>query len=407
MFIAPIVAQGESEIFLDPSSAFLNEEDVQALRDWIATKRQVTIKQVGGDLSISGEVRMEMQNIKEVKNGKKQRGAGSANETKPGTQYDIEVNLMLDYRMENNWASIKLEFDNNAGSDLNIFDNIAIERAILGMRIINGETVTIDLEGGRRNMGTMYDSKIEFGSFLDGFTLKYDLASDRYGNFYARFSPFLVNEIDYIWGLVGEIGILNIFNTGFYAKYSIIDWDTKNFGGNKAVYNRLYGFVNSQWILGYKFVPKWINQVTTLYSAFLINTAARGIALTHYKKANLAWYAGFSMGKVRNKGDWSLDINWQYVQAQAVPVIDASGIGRGNSSAIGFYTQKITNTNEIIEFSTAVGKANYKGISIQLLYLLTDTITIFQSYQQAVNANKNIGAKAFYRQYEIELIYAF
>ena len=34
----------------------LDQRDIGALRDWINTKRQVTIKESGGALSISGEV---------------------------------------------------------------------------------------------------------------------------------------------------------------------------------------------------------------------------------------------------------------------------------------------------------------------------------------------------------------
>lgn len=403
----------DGQVIEDDTSEFINQQDLQALREWIATKRQVTVKQVGGDLSVSGEVRVEMQHMQEKKGGEKQRGPNSQNPRKPTTEYDVEVNLMLDFRTESNWAAIKLEFDNNAGTSLNLFDNITIERAIFGGRVINGDTTTVDLEFGRRSMGEVYDSKIEFGSFLDGILLRFDLATDRFGDVYARVSPFLVNEARYQWALVGEIGVLNAFNTGLYAKYSIIDWDTKNLvpfiptDNSAPTLPQQYRFVNSQWILGYKFNPKFINKMTTLYSAFLINTAAKGVQQTHNKKQNVAWYAGMSMGKVRNQGDWSFDINYQYVQAQAVPIFDASGIGRGNTQRAGFYSLQSDGTGPEINVDAAVGKTNYKGFSVTLLFLLTDTITIYQNYQYAINANSNIGPKIYYGQYELELIYAF
>ncbi|MDN3504543.1 MAG: hypothetical protein P0S95_03075 [Rhabdochlamydiaceae bacterium] len=394
-----------NQVISDDTSEFINQQDLQALREWIATKRQVTVKQVGGDLSISGEVRVELQKAQETKNGVKQRGPNSANPRKPTAEYDIEVNLMFDYRTDRTWTSAKIEFDNSAGSNLNIFDNITIERAIFGGRALDGDTATIDLEVGRRNMGNVYDSKIQFGSFLDGITARYDLATDQFGDFYARFSPFLIDEQRYQWGVVGEIAVLNAFNTGLYAKYSIIDWKTKDL--KNQLLNLQYNFVNSQWILGYKFIPgKW-KKVITIYSSFLINTEANNIALTNNTLANKGCYAGFSIGKVRNKGDWSLDANYQYVQAQAIPIFDASGIGRGNASRIGFYTVQSNGKGEATTIATAVGKTNYQGVSITLLYLLTDTITIYQNYQYAVNANKNIGPKIHYNQYELEFIYAF
>ena len=56
----------------------LDERDIEALRDWINTKRQVTIKERGGNLSISGEVRAELQSTNEKKGGIKQCGSGGA-----------------------------------------------------------------------------------------------------------------------------------------------------------------------------------------------------------------------------------------------------------------------------------------------------------------------------------------
>ena len=405
LFTSLTFANEGNRVVDDDSSEFINQQDIEALREWIATKRQVTVKQVGGDLSISGEVRVEMQYANETKNGIKQRGPNSTNPNMPANQFDIEVNLMFDYRTDRNWASAKLEFDNDAGANVNVFNKLAIERAILGGRIIDGDITTLDVDMGRNSMGNVYDSKIQFGSFLDAVTLKLDLASDKFGDLYARFSPFLINEKRYQWGVVGELGLLNIFNTGLYTKYSIVDWDTKNLG--TEILNQHYRFLNSQWILGWKFVPKWLNKVTTIYSALLVNSAAQGVEQTNFKKQNMGWYAGFSIGKVRNKGDWSIDFNYQYVQAQAVPIFDAGGIGRGNASRTGFYTLNTDGTGDPTSVATAVGKTNFQGVSVKVLYLLTDTLTIEQSYQHAFNANSNIGPEVNYNQYEIEFIYAF
>src|SRR5690349_21829462 len=49
-------------------------DDMEALRRWIRDKRMVTVKEIGGDLSISGDVRTEFQDTSEVKNGVQQRG---------------------------------------------------------------------------------------------------------------------------------------------------------------------------------------------------------------------------------------------------------------------------------------------------------------------------------------------
>ena len=54
---------------IDDGSPGLEQRDIEALRDWINTKRQVTVKERGGNLSISGEVRAELQSTNERKNG--------------------------------------------------------------------------------------------------------------------------------------------------------------------------------------------------------------------------------------------------------------------------------------------------------------------------------------------------
>ncbi len=51
-----------------------DQVDYNVLRDYLDTQRKVTIKELGGRLSISGEVRTEMQATGEVKDGVRQRG---------------------------------------------------------------------------------------------------------------------------------------------------------------------------------------------------------------------------------------------------------------------------------------------------------------------------------------------
>ncbi|MCB1083098.1 MAG: hypothetical protein KDK61_02210, partial [Simkania sp.] len=108
----------------DDGSPGLEQRDIEALRDWINTKRQVTVKERGGNLSISGEVRTELQSTNEKKNGIQQRGWRSSNSGTAMRAWDIEVNLMLDYRTDRTWATVKLEFDNDAGTVSGTFNRL-------------------------------------------------------------------------------------------------------------------------------------------------------------------------------------------------------------------------------------------------------------------------------------------
>ena len=48
-------------------------QDMDALKRWIMDKRFITMKEIGGDLSLSGEVRTEFQAASEVANGVQQK----------------------------------------------------------------------------------------------------------------------------------------------------------------------------------------------------------------------------------------------------------------------------------------------------------------------------------------------
>ncbi|HSW71848.1 MAG TPA: hypothetical protein VLG44_00370, partial [Chlamydiales bacterium] len=121
--------------------------NMDALRQWIRDKRLVTVKELGGDLSVSGEARTEFQTTHETRNGVKQRGS---DKLRPAQAWDVEFNLMLDYRSERAWASIRVEFDNDMGRESGTTDNINLEKCYLGGRIVAGDTFTFDSELGRR-----------------------------------------------------------------------------------------------------------------------------------------------------------------------------------------------------------------------------------------------------------------
>ncbi len=370
-----------------------SEVDVQALREWINTKRQVTVKEIGGNLSLSGEVRTEFQKTAETKDGVSQRGGSTAI---PSSQYDVAVNILLDYRADLTWASIKLEFDNDAGAS-NTFggttNKIKVSRAYFGGRVLNGDDYYLDCELGRRKLSAIFDSKLEFSAYFDGGLVKYSKSFERVGDVYFTTGVFIIDERKSQYGYVGETGFMNIMGSGFYTKYSMIDWDTKNFDDKEAKYR--FDFLVSQLIVGYKFYPVKLQKQVTLYLAGLYNFKAKKIPITNQQKENWGSYIGFSVGQLRQKGDWALDVNYQLLAAQAVPEFDVSGIGTGNADGATFYPQ------------AKGGDVNYRGISITLDYLLTNNLTLQQQWQQSVNLNNHIGSSRTFKQYEIEFIYGF
>lgn len=397
---SPLRSQDTTENAFDGKQ---EDFEMDALKKWIREKRMITVKEIGGDLSLSGEVRAELQATSEKKNGVRQRGRGGAT-TKPTTAFDVEVNLMLDYRAARTWGSIKLEYDNDMGTVSGTTNRLSLERAFWGGRIIDGETVTLDFEMGRRYLGTVFDSKIEFSSIFDGMLLKFSKASDAVGNVYLNTGALIVNDYVYHFGYVSEMGLLNIGNTGIYTKYSFIDWK-KHYSNVRK--NLSFKFLVSQLMFGYqREIPK-VHKLLKVYLAGLLNHAAKKIDLTNYKKANYGWYIGCSIGQVRKTGDWALDVNYQQVAAQAVPDFDSGGIKRGNAANVGFYTVDRYGTGAATTIQNCVGGGNFKGFQAELLYAITGNLTLLNNIQMSKNLDNNIGPKMRYFQYEIEFIYAF
>ena len=122
---------------------------------------------------------------------------------------------------------------------------------------------------------------------------------------------------------------------------------------------------------------------------------------------NIKKMAGFSVGELRKQWDWSLDVNYQWVQLQAIPDFDGSGIGRGNALKYGLYSKKKYGKGDHLTRGEGVGAGNYKGIAIEFLYLLTNNITVYQAWRQSVNQDPTIKPTFSYKQYEFEVIYGF
>lgn len=393
---------------IDDQDGQLDREDIQALRDWINVRRQVTVREIGGNLSIAGEVRAEFQCSNEVKNGIAQRGHSGQ---PPINAYDIEVNLMLDYRADKTWAAIKLEFDNDAGIFNATNNKIRIEKGYWGVRIYDGDMAKLDTEVGRRPLFNVFDSKVEFGSQSDGALFRYDFSTESHGELYLHALAEVVDSNHNQYAYIGEIGWLGIWGTGLFFKYSVADWNTKHFSqtvNQESANKRRFDYIVNQWLIGYKFIPQTFGKLVMPYAAVLWNpSAARSIA-TNHEKSNMGGYLGVAIGELRKKGDWAFEANYQLVEAQCVPEFDFNGIGIGNASKSGLYTTGINGNGKLVtDPSKAGGPSNFRGFQMTLDYLLTNNLNFQQQWSQSITLDKNIGPFRRYKQYEIEFIYGF
>lgn len=392
------------------------ERDTEALKEFTKTKRTVSVRDKGGDLSLSGDVRMEYQSIAETIDGNVQRGSGSPENTatnagRPNHVFDVEVNLMLDYRADDSWASVKLEFDNDAGSTVwgsGNDNSVALQRAYAGYNVFEEDTARLDFELGRRKLYDLFTSKVQFASTMDGLVLKYANSLEGVGDFYANGGIWLVDDIvdHYAWAL--ELGLSDISDSGLYALYSYIDWDNSGVDrtGRKpnggAMLGRRWQSRNSQLMVGYKLHPEVLDNDLNLYAAYLMNHASKKLTRTNDKKKNKAWYVGARLGRIEYAGDWSVDFNWQHVGAQAVLDQEVTGIGRGNVNAA-----LSANSTDDTAASAVRGNANYKGYAVEALYALTDNWTWGMEYESSNPADKKVGGRNGYHKFEVETVFSF
>lgn len=405
----------------------LNERDFHILRDYVYTKRTINLEEKDWNLAISGDIRTEWRHLNEKRGNHRLRGKGAIDENgkimcktnmkhrHSRNDFDIQFNLRFDYVCDRSWGVAQLEFDNSAGVDSGDFeckddecgwfgsgrcDNICLKKAYMGYNVCCECDTRLDIELGRRRLYDVLDSEIQFLSRFDGILIRYSTSFEYISDVYWNILGFVVDEKVNQFAYATEVGFLNILDTGFDLKYSFIDW-TKN-GRNRCFCSnpRAFKYRVSQWTMYYHFDPELFCAPVEFYAAGLYNHSASRLKFTHNGKEKesckqpWAWYVGVTYGDVVREGDYAIDIQYQWVQAQAMPDQDSSGIGRGN-----VFDETL--------FLTGRGNTNFQGWKLEGLYALTDNLTLDSIIEHSVQLNQKIGGRHNYSKFEIEAIYAF
>jgi hypothetical protein len=367
--------------------------------------------------------------------------------------FDVEFNLKIKYTFKDAWAKAHLQFDNPAGirgrndcfgmfpvyneegSDIEKHisrdnrwaakgsgdaNNVNLKRAYIGYNILANGTNRLDIEIGRQKLDDIFDSEIEFTSRFDGILLRFASGAIEAFDWYITGGAFVIDERVNHFGWVTELGLLDIYETGVDLRYNFIDWQKQ--GRNRCFIYHPFGteFRNSQVTLTYTFSQCfWGKKIPfEFYSGFLVNHAAKKTVFTHWKRKNLGWYAGLYIGNVDKKGDWAIDIEYIGVQAQAVSDFDVGSIGRGNvldETLYDILDEKFKHQDSsdskpssgIIGYFPRRGNSNFIGWRFEFLYAITDNFSLDTVYEFSNAEDTHIGGRHFYRDFEIEAIYAF
>ena len=416
----------------------LNERDLQALKDFLRLKREQAAEKPDLNLSVSGDVHVEWRHLNEKIGDRLIRGgrARACNGVPLSrNDFDIEANIYLNYRAERTWATIQLQFDNPAGIEDNDCrcikksdgvtkeyfkrnrfhgsgecDSICLKRAFIGYTLWEHCNDLLIVELGRRKMYDILDSEIQFLSRFDGISLKYSGEAEAFGAWYATLGGFVVDERTNHFAWATELGLLDIRDSGFDLKYSFIDW-TKRGRGRCGDRNPMgFKYCNSQLSVSYHLDPEVFNRPAEIFAAGVINhrgSQVRNFPIVtiidkdgkkiseeksgrHGHRRNLAWYAGVLLGEVVKEGDWSFEVQYQWVQENAIAWDDESGI------CLGDFTAECCGHNPT---------PGYKGWLIDVLYAVTDDLTMEMIIE---SSRKNQpGRRHSYSKFELEAIYAF
>jgi hypothetical protein len=415
-------------------SSELNERDFIALRDYLKRKREIPLEEKDEHLAISGDVRFEYRHMTETQKGVRLRGPHALDPRRElpisRNDFDSEFNLKFDYILDRSWAVAHVQYDNSSGVDSQDLDcekdhcgwfgsgncdSLCVRKAYMGYNVCRNPVFRFDIELGRRgNLYNVFDSRVQFLSRFDGILFKWGGKAAFADDWYIKLAGIVVDERVNHFAYVTELGLLNIGNSGFDFKYSLINWcpythsrclkhkEECKFRGKFFFDPLAFRFHVSQWSLVYHIHPRYTCGIPTyLFGAFVLNHDWKDAKIKKGKhkgefvrNVNKAWYAGIFMGEVEKEGDWALEIQYQYVEALAVPDKDMSGIGRGNV------------LNSTFTFNRR-GNTNFRGWRVEGLYALTDYINFDGMIEASRAINPRLGGRHTYSKVEIETIYAF
>jgi len=411
----------------------LNERDFDALREYLRSRRALDIDASTSSLTISGNVRTEWRHLNETCKGQRLRGPGGDRKKIPVSRddFDIEFNLRFDYICGNTWSVAQVRYDNSAGVDDNDHpcfpskdfnpkdccgkqavqcfgdpegyhgsgscDDLCLKKAFFGYELYSCGDSSFYFELGRRGqLYDVFDSNVQFLSRFDGLLLKYESSWESIADWYIQAAGLVVDERVNHFAWVTEIGFLNIADSGIDFKYSLIDWEKNGINRCYARNPAGFRFINSQFTSYYHLNPEWIGKKARIYGAFLVNHAANQMRIqNHHKYKNIAWYVAALIGEVRKEGDWSFEVQYQVVQAQAIPDGDISGISRGNV------------LKESFTSCARRGHGNFKGWRFEGLYAFTDHLILDTILEWSQAEDANIGGQHSYSKFEMEAIYSF
>lgn len=198
------------------------------------------------------------------------------------------------YENDDSWSEFQLKFRLDSSFLAENSEDIFLDKAYFGHQI----SPNIALELGRNKLDDLFDSKAMYLGNFNGLHLSFEKMFETFGKLKIHGGPSIMNNSFQNTALHSEIIVEDLFTSGMSV----------NCGVNCNKF-----FTISQILVKYqldKFTP---------YIAVLQN-------LTTHKQG---YYAGVSFGKIKVANDFSLDVNYQSLEANCLCYFDRQSYDNG------------------------------------------------------------------------------
>ncbi len=408
ILFACVLAIGASATLPAATSEHSNahDRDHEALAQFVNSKRTITLSEKDDFMDINGDIRVEHIS-------KTERIVPPVGEKYKKTRHleNVKLNLGIGYKADGVKAYAKLFFANSAGINPNIHSNeaddvnglfgsgtadrLCLKEAWIEKELYEYCGYNARLFLGRIGLDKKFESAVQFGARFNGFLFEVDKKFEPSWKVYAKIGSFVVDQRVNHFAHVAEIGALDIMEYKVDLIYNFITWNECSRNRAGTHHPEGFRFRNSQIYAAYNIPHVYYGFDGKFYGAFVYNHAARRNTLTPNSSQNKAGYVGFTASQGRKEGNLTMKVEYQAVQAQAIPDADANGIGNGN-----FQGHTFTD-------GSGLGEGNYHGFKVSSVYYILDCLVLESSYNQTKELKKSLGGKHDYRKFASELIFQF
>ena len=219
----------------------------------------------------------------------------------------LKMEAAVNGRLENDvfWADSKLKFSISDVSSKKKHTDIDMERLLFGYTVLDQSPYSAFLEIGREKLDSLFDSKVQYVSYFNGFHESFSL-----GNLTIHSAQSVIDSSESTYSLILEAIYQDLFDVPLTVSYGITDWLMEE------------DFLISQITAKYK-IGDVLKKKTSLYGALLSNHKGK------CHQDHQGFYCGICWGEVKKANDWLLDVNYQYTGEECVPDFDYNGIGNG------------------------------------------------------------------------------